>query len=70
MRHRCSDVCPCRKDLDAAALDLARATRLLSDSIMSNSDDLIEICYARVRGAAAKVQGARAAWHDHLSEVA
>jgi hypothetical protein len=54
--------------LGAAALDLVSATRLLSDSIMSSSDDLIEICYARVRGEAAKVHGARAAWLDHLRE--
>jgi len=70
MEHRCSGDCPCRKDLDAAALDLVNSARLFSDSIMSSSDDLMEICYARVRGAAAKVQGARAAWLDHMHEWA
>ena len=67
-RHRCGHDCPCRKHLDDAAAALAEASRLLSESITINSDDLIESCYTLVRVAKAKLQGARAAYLDHLAE--
>jgi hypothetical protein len=70
MIHKCAQDCPCRKDFDAAAIALADASRLLSESILISSDDLIESCYAVVRAAQAKVQGARAAYRDHLTETA
>jgi hypothetical protein len=70
MRHRCGQECPCRKDLDAAAAALAEASKLLSLSIMISSDDRIETYYALVRGAKAKLRGARAAYLDHQAEAA
>jgi hypothetical protein len=69
MEHQCGRDCPCRKHLDDAAAALAEASRLLSESIMISSDDLIDSCYALVRAAKARVQGARAAYLDHLAEL-
>jgi hypothetical protein len=70
MIHQCGGNCPYRKDLGDAAAALASASRLFSESMMIDSDDLTENCYALVRAAKAKVQGARAAWVDHLEETA
>jgi hypothetical protein len=68
MNHQCGHDCPCRKHLDDACAALAEASKLLSDSIMISSDDLIESCYAVVRVAKARVQGAWSAYLDHLAE--
>ena len=68
MDHLCDQECPCRQDLDEAAAALAKASRLLSESIMVSSDDLIESCYAMVRAARAKLRGARAAYLEHFSD--
>jgi hypothetical protein len=70
MSHQCDQDCPCRQDLDRAAVALAEASKLLSASIAFHSDDLIENCYAMVRAAKARVQGARAAYLEHRREVA
>jgi hypothetical protein len=55
-------------DLNAAAAGLAEASRLLSQSVMSGPDDLIELHFAFVRATRAKLCGAMAAWKDHLDE--
>lgn len=68
MRHVCSSTCECRIDLDAAIAALEASTRILKDSMMLDSLDLIETCYARVRGAKAKTAGALAAYRDHFTE--
>jgi hypothetical protein len=53
-------------DLNAAAAGLAEASRLLSESIFSGSDDLMEMYYAFFRREKSKFCGARAAYKDHL----
>jgi hypothetical protein len=63
--HNCDAECVCRLDLDAAAVRLAEASRLLSNSILPGSDELIEVYYASFRAAKAKFCGARAAYIDH-----
>ncbi|MES1258104.1 MAG: hypothetical protein ABUS51_06725 [Acidobacteriota bacterium] len=55
-------------DLNAAAAGLAEASRLLSQSILSDSDEVIEVYYAFVRMAKAKFSGAMAAYRDHLQD--
>jgi hypothetical protein len=42
---------------------------LLSESILSDSDEMIEMYYAFFRAAKAKFCGARAAHRDHLAEA-
>jgi hypothetical protein len=69
MTHICSKNCPFRNDLDRAAAGLARASMLLSQSMAIDSDELIENCYAMVRAAKAKFEGARAVYLEHLQEV-
>jgi hypothetical protein len=69
MRHVCSPECDCKIDLNAAAAGLAAASRLLSDSIVSDSDEKIEMYFAFVRVAKAKAAGALAAYRDHLVGV-
>jgi len=69
MNHQCGRDCLCRKHLDEAAAALAEASRLLLESITIDSDDLTENCYALVRAAKAKIQGARAAYLDHRREA-
>jgi hypothetical protein len=69
MRHVCSPECDCKIDLNAAAAGLAVASRLLSDSIVSDSDEKIEMYFTFVRGAKAKAAGALAAYRDHLVGV-
>jgi hypothetical protein len=70
MNHQCDQNCPSRKELDEAATALANAAKLLWESLMIESDNLTENCYALVRAAKAKVQGAKAAYVDHLTEAA
>jgi len=70
MQHTCGPACECRKDLNAAAAGLAEASRLLSQSILSDSDEMIELYYAFVRASKAKFSGAMAAYRDHLEEQA
>jgi hypothetical protein len=65
MDHKCNADCICRLDLDAAAAALAEASRLLYNSILPGSDDLIETYYAYFRAAKVKFCGARAAYIDH-----
>jgi hypothetical protein len=57
-------------DLAIAARALEEASQRLSASIFSDSDDLIDSYYAFFRLAKAKFCGARAAYQDHLKEVA
>jgi hypothetical protein len=57
-------------DLNAAAAGLAEASRLLSQSVLSDSDEVIEVYYAFVRTAKAKFSGAMAAYRDHLQDQA
>ena len=68
MEHTCGPACECRMDLNAAAAGLAEASRLLSQSVLSDSDDVIELYYAFVRAAKAKFSGAMAAYRDHLQD--
>jgi hypothetical protein len=65
MDHKCDAECMCRIHLDTAAEALAEASRLLADSILPGSDELIENYYASFRAAKAKFCGARAAYLDH-----
>jgi len=65
MNHDCSADCGCAKDFDEAAKGLARASRLLRAAIAVRSDDMMENCWAQVRAAKAKVQGARAVYVEH-----
>jgi hypothetical protein len=69
MSHQCDLECPCRRDLDQAACALALASKLFSESVAFPSDDLIENCYAMVRVAKAKVQGAREVYLEHRREL-
>jgi hypothetical protein len=69
MNHECDSRCSCRVDLDAAAAALEEASRLLSDSIMISSDDVIEACYARLRANWAKFRGAMEVYREHLAET-
>ena len=62
-------MCECRMDLNAAAAGLAEASKLLSASILSDSDEVIETYYAFVRAAKAKFCGAMAAYRDHLMDT-
>jgi len=62
-------MCECKRDLSAAAAGLAEASRLLSDSILFDSDDIIDTYYALVRAAKARFLGARAAYRDHCATV-
>ena len=69
MQKKCGPGCQCRADLNAAGAALAEASKLLSQSVMSDSDELIETYYAFFRAAKAKFCGARAAHRDHLAEA-
>jgi hypothetical protein len=57
-------------DLNKAAAGLAEASRLLSDSVFTGPDELIETYYAFFRAAKSKFCGARAAYLDHHNEAA
>lgn len=61
-------MCQYWMDLNAAAAGLAEASRLLSESFFSESDDLMEMHYAFFRGAKSKFCGARAAYRDHVAD--
>jgi hypothetical protein len=65
MNHKCDAECICRHELDAADTALAEASRRLSDSILSGSDETIENYYASFRAAKAKFCVARADYLDH-----
>jgi hypothetical protein len=67
--HVCTCDCECRIDLNAALNGLEAASRLLSVSLLSGLDDFVEVRYAVVRCAAAKLAGAFAAYRDHLAEA-
>jgi hypothetical protein len=67
MPHVCPPDCECMRDLSAALADVEEASRLLSLSILSGLDDFIEVRYAAVRCAAAKLGGAFAAYRDHFA---
>lgn len=69
MRRPCGPNCECKMDLNAAAAGLAEASKLLAQSILSDSDELIELYYAFVRASKAKFSGAMAAYHDHLQDL-
>jgi len=69
VQKQCEPGCRCRADLNAAGAALAEASRLLSESILSDSDEMIEMYYAFFRAAKAKFCGARAAHRDHLAEA-
>ena len=68
--HRCAPGCECRSDLNRAAEGLAAPSRMLSDSVSTGNDELIETYYAFFRAARAKFCGARAAWLDQYGEAA
>jgi hypothetical protein len=68
--HTCGPTCECRIDLNKAAAGLAEASRLLSDSISTGPDEIIETYYAFFRAAKSKFCGARAAYLDHRDETA
>jgi hypothetical protein len=61
--------CECRVDLSAALDGLEAASRLLSVSILSGLDDFVEVRYAAVRCATAKLAGAFAAYREHFAEA-
>lgn len=54
--------------LDAAALALEDATRLLRISLLANSEELIWGAYARVRAAKARLRGAMEDYQEHVLE--
>ncbi len=70
MQHNCGPICECKRDLSLAAAGLAEASKLLSESILFDSDDIIETYYALVRAAKAKFLGARAAYNEHCESIA
>jgi hypothetical protein len=69
MNHQCGENCPCREDLDKAVASLVVASKLLSASIIIDSEDVTEHRFALLRVAKAKVWAA-AAYQDQLAEAA
>jgi hypothetical protein len=67
--HACTPACECRLNLNAAVAALEQASSILSASILSGSDEVIETRFASVRMAWVKAVGALAAYRDHLLEV-
>jgi hypothetical protein len=67
--HACTPACPCRINLNAAVRALEEASSILSVSILSGSDEIIETRFASVRMAWVKAVGALAAYRDHFSEA-
>jgi len=57
-------MCECKRDMMAAAAELAESSRFLSRSISSDCDDLIEMYYASFRASKSKFCGAMAAYRD------
>ncbi len=68
--HECMPNCPCKVDLDAAVAALTEASRLLSASILSGSEEIIEERFGSARIAWLRLIGARAAYKDHFVETA
>jgi hypothetical protein len=66
--HTCGPGCECRSDLNKAAAELAEASRILSESVSTGNDRLIEMYYAFFRAARSKFCGARAAYLDYHGE--
>jgi hypothetical protein len=69
MAHVCMPECPCKIDLDAAVAGLNDASKILRDSVLFGSDEIIESRFAAVRLAWAKANGAHAAYRDHFAEA-
>ena len=69
MDHICDSTCNCKMDMAAAAMALEEASRMLTASIFSGSEDLVDSYYAFFRLAKVKFMGARAAYKDHLKEL-
>ncbi|HWE48356.1 MAG TPA: hypothetical protein VG273_01115 [Bryobacteraceae bacterium] len=69
MDHVCDSSCTCKQDLATAAMALEEASKRLSASMFSDSDELVESCYAFFRVAKTRFFGARAAYQDHLQEL-
>jgi hypothetical protein len=67
--HVCTPECECKIGLDAAVIALTEASQILSASIVSGSDEIIEARFASVRMAWVKVTGALAAYRDHFADA-
>ena len=66
MQHRCNPDCDCRIKLNRAADGLTEASRLLSRSILSDSEEAIEFYYAFLRMAKEKFSIAMEAYRAHV----
>ena len=69
MDHICDSNCTCKSDLEAAAMALEEASKLLTACIFAGSDDVVDSYYAFFRLAKAKFCGALGAYKDHLKEI-
>jgi hypothetical protein len=67
-KHICDLTCECRLNLDIASAALAQSSALLSASILSEPDELIEKYYALVRNAATRLSRAVESYKVHLAE--
>jgi hypothetical protein len=63
--HNCDSGCQCKMTLSAAAAALESSSALLSESIFSGSDDLIEKYHRLVRRATAKLLLAKRSYNIH-----
>jgi hypothetical protein len=68
-RHTCTPECPCRIDLATAVAALNVSSKILQDSILYGSDELIEGRFVALRVAWVKVIGAHAAYRDHFADA-
>lgn len=66
--HICGSKCDCRADLIDAATRLSEVATLLSSTVSAGSNDRIELHYALVRAAKAKLTGALEEWREHLRD--
>ena len=66
--HICGRKCDCRAELIDAATRLSEVATLLSSTVSAGSNDRIELHYALVRAAKAKLTGAMEEWREHLVE--
>ena len=66
--HVCGPKCDCRAELIDAATRLSEAATLLASTVSAGSNDRIELHYALVRAAKAKLTGAMEEWREHLVE--
>jgi hypothetical protein len=67
----CKSSCEYGLDLNGAAAGLARASKLLADSIaLRDPAELIEVYFALVKTTKARTAGALAAYRDHLQKNA